>query len=136
MQYKFPQTSAIIRENISEKSYDCLKDFIKEGDAVKTAIGLSSLHNAADLLQFQKLFTTINIIMLTPLYILPNENDIKKFMEKYSIKDEDFDGEKLIQLVDDNQALYDECVKQYQKDIQALDQLQGIEQDSDEEFTQ
>lgn len=96
MSYNFPTTNNSIKQNISDKSYELLKDYIVEGSVSETAKRLAPLINAADILRFRKLYTTLNIVLITPLHIDESEKAVKDFMDAHNLKEEeDFNAEKI-----------------------------------------
>lgn len=94
--YTFPTVSKLVHKNISDKSYELLKPFIVEGNVSETAKKLAPLVTAADKLRFHKLYTTLNIVLISPLHIDEDKTSIKEFMDNFNLKeDEDFTPEKI-----------------------------------------
>lgn len=104
----FPTKSAIIKENIDEKSFGLLKDFLIEGQAAENARRIAPIIAAADFLQFRKLYTLLNVILITPLHINDDDNSIKSFMENHNIReDEDFNANGIDKAVKENHEYFE-----------------------------
>ncbi|KAL4497271.1 hypothetical protein ABPG72_011206 [Tetrahymena utriculariae] len=127
MTYEFPTISNSIKANISDKSFELLKDHIVEGSISETAKRLAPLINAADVLRFRKLYTTLNIILVTLLHIEESEKGVKEFMDNHNLKeDEDFSAEKINQAIQENNELFELVVARFAKNVEELDRIQGV----------
>lgn len=116
--YKFPTINNSVKDNISEVSYLLIQDRIIDGQLAETAKAIAPLLAAADALQFRRLYTTLNIALLTPLHIDEDEKSIKEFMDRFDLKeDEDFKPEKITEAIDNNNALFELVVSRFVENI-------------------
>jgi len=108
MTYTFPTVVDYPRGNLSEISYELMAGFYVEGNISETAKRIAPYISVADKLQFRKLYTTLNVFLLSPLHIDETDNSIKEFMVKYNLKeDEDFSAEKIHMAIRDNCEMFE-----------------------------
>ncbi|EGR34550.1 hypothetical protein IMG5_007620, partial [Ichthyophthirius multifiliis] len=133
MTFQLPLQSTNIKNHISDKSFDFLKDkLVLEEDKnqiSKMSKNLAELVNAADYLVFKKLYTTLVVVLLTPLHVEPTQQGIDQFFQKWGYQQEDIDGDNLTQVVEENQNLFEKIVEVYKQDIDIIEQFQGVTDD-------